>query len=125
VCEVESSASNLAVVLLDIKTAKDASEDGFARACANYRYELQAAWYQDGFEVAADVLVMAAVLVAVESNYPHACAAYVIDDNGMREAREDVDKLVKRFAACKRSGVWPAYPQGVQALTLPSWRRRA
>jgi exodeoxyribonuclease VIII len=121
VCEVEPRS----VVLLDLKTAKDASDDGFGRAVGNYGYELQAAWYQDGYETAADVLVMATVLVAVESNYPHACSAYVIDDNGMREAREDIDKLVKRFAMCQRSGVWPAYPSGVRALSLPPWRRRA
>jgi len=121
VCEVEPRS----VVLLDVKTAKQADAEGFARAAANYGYEIQSAWYQDGYEEAADVLVMATVLVAVESDYPHACAAYVIDDDGMREAREDVEKLVLRYARCKRSGVWPSYPRETQALTLPAWRRRA
>jgi hypothetical protein len=121
VCTVETKS----VVLLDVKTAKDAGAEGFARAIANYRYEIQDVWYSDGFEAAADKLVMALVLVVVESEYPHGCAAYIIDDEGRREAREDVDKLVLRYARCKRDGVWPSYPSGVQSISLPPWRRRA
>ena len=120
VCEVDARS----VVLLDIKTAKDAGAEGFARAIWQYRYDLQDSWYCEGYETASDVMVMAMVYVVVESDYPHAAAAYVLDDEARALARGDIDKLVRTYAQCKRANSWPGYPNTVQSISLPSWVRR-
>jgi exodeoxyribonuclease VIII len=120
VCEVDARS----VVLLDVKTAKDASAEGFARAIWQYRYDIQDSWYCGGYETAADVMVMAMVYVVVESDYPHAAAAYVLDDEARALARGDIDKLVRMYAQCKRANSWPGYPNTVQSISLPSWVRR-
>lgn len=60
-------------VVVDLKTAQDASMGVFARACANYTYHLQAAFYLDG---------MAAVKPQSDIN---ASITLVDDEDGMAD----------------------------------------
>ena len=109
------------VILVDIKTCQDASPEGFAKAVAKYSYHLQAAHYSAGYAAASGERVKAFVFACVESDYPHAAAAYQLDDVSMQEGADLRDGLLELFADCKRSGVWPGYPQDIQPLSLPSW----
>jgi exodeoxyribonuclease VIII len=110
-------------IILDIKTAIDASPEGFARAVWNWQYHLQAAWYSDGYALAAEVEVLSFVFVVVESEYPHAAAAYVLDEETMAIARAENRRLFDIYAKCKRTNEWPGYPAGVGVLSLPAWAR--
>ena len=121
VCETEDGQ---AVVLLDVKTAKQADADGFARAIWNFRYDLQAAHYCDGFEKASGLMVLGMVFVVIESDYPHAAAAYILDDDAMTKARAEVSDLVGLYARCQRTNTWPGYPNTVQPISLPAWAHR-
>lgn len=109
------------VVLLDLKTTQDASPSGFPRSIANFGYHLQAAWYSDGYERASGRMVLGFVFAVVEAEYPHAAAAYMLDDASLDKARAENRRLLDLYAACKRSGEWPGYPNTIQALALPSW----
>lgn len=109
------------VVLLDVKTTQDASPAGFPRSIANFRYDLQAAWYSDGYEKASGRMVLGFVFTAVEADYPHAAAAYMLDDVTLDKARAENRRLLDLYAACKTSGVWPGYPTDVQIVQLPAW----
>jgi exodeoxyribonuclease VIII len=109
------------VILLDVKTATDASPSGFQRAMWNFRYDLQAAWYSDGFEKASGVPVLAFVFVVVESDAPHAAAAYCLSDETMAAAREDNRRLLDLYAECKRTDTWPGYPTSIGILNRPAW----
>ena len=112
------------VVLIDVKTAKDASPEGFARAIWQYRYDLQDAWYCEGYEAASGRMVLGMVFVVVESDYPHACASYILDDDARALARADIDDMTRLYARCRRNKQWPGYPNTVQAISLPKWARR-
>jgi exodeoxyribonuclease VIII len=109
------------VVLLDIKTCRDASEDAFARAIWNFRYDLQNVWYVDGYEAAASVAVVGMVFVAVESDYPHAAVPYMLEEKDLDRARLTARALAERFAKCKRTGEWPGYATTIQPISLPAW----
>lgn len=109
------------VVLVDGKTCQDASPDGFGRAIWNYCYHLQAAWYSDGCEAATGQRVHGFVFAAVESAWPHQAAAYMLGDDVLDAARRENRRLLNLYAECKRSGVWPGYPAGIQQVNLPTW----
>lgn len=109
------------VILVDGKTCMDASPEGFSRAIWNLDYHLQAAWYSDGYELATGKKVHGFVFAAVESSWPHAAAAYILDDDVLERARAKYRVLLNRYAECKRTGVWPGYASDIQPITLPKW----
>lgn len=115
------TAAGDGVILLDAKTCQDASPSGFSRAIANYSYHLQAAHYSEGFERASGLKVLGFVFAAVEADWPHAAAAYMVDDDGMTRAYTERRRLLDRYAACKRSNEWPGYPSAIQSISLPAW----
>ena len=109
------------VLLLDVKTAKDASPQAFPRAAFNFGYHLQAAWYSEGFMLASGLPVLGFVFVVVESDYPHQALAYVMDEGDMQAARLECRRLLDLYADCMASNKWPGYTSGVQILKLPAW----
>lgn len=109
------------VILVDGKTCQDASQDGFGRQIWSYAYHLQAAWYADGYEKASGARVHGFVFAAVESWWPYAAAAYMLGDDVMDKARAENRRLLNLYAECKRKGLWPGYPDGIQPINLPRW----
>jgi PDDEXK-like domain of unknown function (DUF3799) len=109
------------VVITDGKTCLDASPEGFGKQIWTYAYWLQAAWYSDGFEAATGKRVHGFVFAAVENKWPHAAAAYMLGDDVLDKARAENRRLLDLYAECKRSGVWPGYPAGIQPIQLPRW----
>jgi hypothetical protein len=109
------------VILVDGKTCRDASPEGFGRAVWNLGYHLQAAWYADGFEKATGQRVHGFVFAAVESDWPHAAAAYMLGDDVLDASRRENRRLLNTYAECRRTGIWPGYPAGIQQINLPRW----
>jgi hypothetical protein len=116
-----SPAGDNGVILVDGKTCQDASPAGFGRAIWNFDYHLQAAWYSDGYELATGKRVHGFVFACVESAWPHAAAAYMLDDEVLERARAKNRALLNLYAECKRTNTWPGYPDRIQPITLPAW----
>lgn len=113
--------SESGVVLLDLKTAEDASEAGFERACGRYGYHMQAAWYSQGWEAATGEPVLGFVFGAVESGWPHIASPYMVDDNGFEKGRAECRRLLDLHAQCIESGRWPGYVETIKAIAVPPW----
>lgn len=111
------------VILADLKTCLDASPAGFARAVANFSYDLQAAFYSDGWEYATGQKVHGFVFMAVEKEHPFAAAPYMLDESDIDRARRKYGRLLMAYAECLRSNVWPGYtqPEEIRLLKLPTW----
>lgn len=109
------------VVLIDGKSCPDASPDGFARTAWNMGYLHTAAWYIDGYEAATGLKVYGYAFAAVEHDWPHVAAAYMVGDDVLEKARAENRRTLDRYAECKRSGVWPAFSESIQLITLPRW----
>lgn len=119
-CLVSHGAGN---VLLDVKTCTDASDEGFASACAKFGYYMQDPWYCEGVEAATGVPVLGMVFGAVENEFPYAARAFMLSDEARREGREANARARATYAACLTRGEWPGYPEGIAVIDLPRWFR--
>jgi hypothetical protein len=115
------SCGDAGVILLDLKTTKDASPREFAKSVANYRYHVQAAFYSDGFEAATGRKVLAFIFAAVEGDYPYQAAAYMLDEAAMQAGRAEYRRNLRTLAECRTTNEWPGYSSAIEMLSLPAW----
>jgi hypothetical protein len=116
-------------VVVDVKTAVDASPREFARACAKLRYHWQEASYRAGIQSAEGWEPAAFVFIAVEKEPPYLVAAYELSPTDIVAAETEVAEVLKRWAACEAAeaagtdpaAAWPGYPDNLMTLDLPSW----
>ena len=100
-------------LVMDLKSAVDASPHGFARAVATYKYHLQAAHYMHMFN--ADRFVF----IAVEKAPPYAHGIYTLDEASIEQGRIERRRAMDGIAEHRERKVWPGY--GVQELSIPAW----
>ena len=112
------------VVLVDGKSCQDASPAGFARTAWNMGYLHTAAWYIDGFQAATGQRVHGYVFAAVEHEWPHVAAPYMVPDDVLDLARAENRRMLDLYATCKRTGNWPGYSAGINLITLPAWAQK-
>lgn len=110
-----------AVILLDLKTYSDASPADFARQVARKRYHVQAAYYSDGYAAASGKRVLAFIFVCVESEWPHAASATMLDELSTEQGRTEYREDLRVYAECLRTGRWPGYGAGIHTISLPNW----
>lgn len=112
------------VKVLDVKTIRDLTPDAVQRAISTYGYHRQAAHYTAGLQ-ACGVDVQEFVFGFVSASYPFLAAAFVLDEETMQQGRDEVAELLERFADCKARNDWPAFGDGCQLVTLPTWAKRS
>jgi exodeoxyribonuclease VIII len=110
-------------VVLDVKTTVDPDPEAFGKACHNFGYGRQVAYYVDGLKTAAGILCDFYFLV-VSKEQPHevmVCDLHPDDvDQGRRENRALLGELELRMD----SGDWSGrYSGEVQTVRLPVWAR--
>jgi hypothetical protein len=107
-------------MVLDAKSALNASYKAFRRDIPKYRYHVQDALYRAGF-AAIEEPIQHFVFIAVEKTPPFAVALYTLDADaigkGYSAARRDMEKL----AECVASNEFPGYPPGITEIELPEW----
>lgn len=106
--------------LVDLKTTRDASPDGFGRTAWNFQYHVQAAMYVDGY-AAATGRELPFVIIAVETEPPHVVQVYRVPDHVLDLGRETYRALLARRDWCMRTNEWTGYGDGELDLTLPRW----
>jgi len=109
------------VALLDLKTCERADPEGFAKSVDNWGYDIQAAYYTEGYERASGDMVLGFVFIAVEHDYPHAAAAYMLPDVWISDAERRVHQLLDLCAECEQRGQWPGYVNTIEPLVMPRW----
>ncbi len=107
--------------VVDVKSAKDASPEGFSRAIAEYDYH----WphYLDGLNVCSP-RDRRMSFIAIEKTPPHAVAIYTLNQWAIEQGRDELRAVKLAIAEAKKTDVWPGYPAEVVELELPRWRQR-
>lgn len=107
--------------LVDLKTTKDASPEGFGKECWNYRYDAQAAMYQDAY-FAATGQRLPYFLIAAEKGAPHVVQVYRVNDAVLEVGREHYRNLLGTLAYYRYQNRWPGFADDTELdLVLPRW----
>lgn len=113
-------------VLADLKTIgdglNDARPDGFAKACANFMYHVQAAHYMAGAAALSDH-PRRFFHIAAEKVRPFGVAVYELSEGALAQGEQQRRRWLHRMAECEKTNVWPGYPTHVMPLDLPAWAR--
>lgn len=111
--------------ILDLKTTHTASPREFQRTCANFGYDLQAAWYTD---LAATCFPEARAIefyfIAVERKAPYGISVFRASEQLLQSGRHKMAKALDLFAQCSELDYWPSYEPVVHSLDMPSWAKQ-
>lgn len=108
---------------VDLKSARSAHPEAFARAVIDYGYHAQEAHYTDTWVDAGGEAEAFAFLV-VEKKAPFAFAVYELPPSIVEEGRAAMRKALNQYADCLRTDQWPGYTTGVQELSFKRWSYR-
>lgn len=108
-------------VIVDLKTARDASELEFGKAAARHHYATRAAYYSDGYQARFGTLP-SFVLIAVEKAPPYAPAVYRVPAEAIESGRREYERLLGRLKHCLDTDCWPGLCDDKEIeLQLPAW----
>jgi hypothetical protein len=111
-------------IMLDLKSARDASPAGFGKAVAEYGYHVQEAWYPPILR-AAGQQIEGTVFLVVEKEPPYAHAVYELKPSAVAEGHAIARNALAVYAECLRSGEWPGYVSDrVVEIDIPRWAYR-
>lgn len=106
--------------LMDLKTCRDASHEGFAKAVAGYHYDLQAMHYLDGIRSNGDGIKWF-VFLACESEAPYVCQPYLLDAQAEGRGEALRRRAMAKQRECLDANRWPGYSDQLAQLTLPAY----
>jgi hypothetical protein len=104
-------------IIVDVKTTKDARIGPFTRSVVDYGYHLQEAHYTKTWRDAGGQSV-AFIFAVVEPFAPFAIKIYELDADAVAEGEAIRERAMRTWAECLETGVYPAYPQEPETLTL-------
>ncbi|MBT8490434.1 MAG: PD-(D/E)XK nuclease-like domain-containing protein [Deltaproteobacteria bacterium] len=115
-------------IVVDLKTAKDASVDGFKKDAANLKYHIQAAFYADLMElIMEEELGYEFFFVAQEKVKPYNFGIFQASPQFRAVGKYEWELLLMVYAWCLENDKWPGYQlwcanrYGVEQLDLPAW----
>jgi hypothetical protein len=114
--------------IVDLKTAKKASKDGFERAAAEMSYHIQSAYYSDLLEkYSGDSRHYTFFFIAQEKIPPYAFNIFECSPQFISQGRFEYEMLLQLYKYCIDNNTWPGYQvwcenkYGILELKLPPW----
>ena len=107
-------------ICADLKTCACSSPSDFARDCAKFGYDLQEVHYTTTL-AGAGVACQFFCFVAIESEPPHLCQVYELNDRSRQLALGRYEAAMKAIAECRTLDDWPGYAEPLSTLSLPAW----
>lgn len=112
---------DLGTVLVGLKSTQDCRPFHFSRQAKRLGYELQWAYYHDGWQTITGRAPDRVVEIVVEAKPPHAVGVYVIPGEVLQAGTEQYLALLEQLDECQRTDFWPGPNRTEQILTLPTW----
>lgn len=114
------------IIPIDLKTTNDASPDGFLKACRDFHYPIQAAFYLQGlranfpaYEIAPFTFVM------IEKKPPYHIGIYQIEDSGLWVVENWINETLWKIALADPETapgyVDPTKNAGIKEMYLPAY----
>ncbi len=109
------------MTLIDLKTTRDCTYDGFQKSIAQYGYHVQLAHYMTGVEVITGKSVNYPLFICVEKMPPFECALWVADEMMIYTGKQKRDQLMQTLKQCLTLDKWPKYQESLAPIGLPAW----
>ena len=122
-CQFDGIAPDFSYAL-DLKSTEDASEEGFARSMANYRYDVQDSWYEMVSEAAFNRHPEEFIFLCYEKEPPYVSGIYWCSKTDRMLASQAARRDFAKIEHHRRLGVWPQYSATPRTISLPGWYRR-
>lgn len=107
--------------IVDLKSTKDCSPRAFSRACQNYGYFGQAAWYSDGLYLSRGQRLPFKI-IAVESTAPFLVTVFNVTPAVIAHGRDQYMTLLGKLDYCERTGFWGGYSEAEELdIEIPRW----
>ena len=114
-CRTDFRTSN--GYILDLKSAKDASNYGFQKQARQHRYHVQDAFYSDGVSDSGET-VKGFIFIAVEKEPPYLVNVFKYNDYERDLARDIYRQDLRVYNECKETDSWPGYEEKIHELTV-------
>lgn len=111
-----------ATMVVDFKTAVDASDFGFRSAISRFGYAGQIMFYSDGLNVLAPMPKGSSrtpAFVPVEKTPPYCARVLSLGIASQEAARQQWRDFLKMYREAVEQNYWPGYPDG--EIDLPKW----
>jgi hypothetical protein len=112
-------------IVTDYKTCDSASPAAITKAVTNYGYYQQDPFYCDGIRAVGVADDPAFLFVFQEKTPPYLVTVVQLDDDARAAGRERNRQAIERYRDCTEAGVWPAYSDDIELISLPPWAARA
>jgi hypothetical protein len=111
-----SYARDATVVVVDLKTTRDASPDWFCREAIRRAYHAQLVFYAEA--LGEDPHQCDLRIVAVESKPPHAVVVWQLTPGAIEHGQMLIGQWWEHLRQCEDAGTWPGYTQAMQRLDV-------
>lgn len=110
-------------LVVDLKSTRAETVDGFAREVAGRLYHGQLAFYLDGAIAARRVSADAAQasVIGIQTVEPFDVIPARLGSEWLERGRSLYRGLLRRYADCQAAGWWPGLAPGVVDLRVPPW----
>lgn len=111
------------LLIVDYKTAADASPDGFTRHALKYGYDFQAGMYSEGVEATTGKKTRF-VFVVQEKEPPYAVNVFDAGEDFIQHGKDKMRELLGIYHECKITNNWYGYMGAdpvIAELSLPAW----
>jgi hypothetical protein len=112
------------LVIVDLKTAIDASDFAISKSVASHGYHQQEAHYRAGAIAAGLDDDPAFVFIFVEKEPPYLVNVIQLDGSAVETGQRRNERALRLFADYTTTGVWPGYAVPVTEISLPVWALR-
>ena len=107
--------------LLDVKTVGNSSPSDFRLQAARMRYDVQDAFYSEGYGIASGSTVERFLFLTVETSYPYLAAVHEFLPESKAAGAEKARAALTQYAECLRNNHWPHYGSEIHQIQLPGW----
>ena len=115
-----------ATTVVDLKGVKrgGASDWLFAKAIADYDWDMQSAVYSDAVHAATGRRVDLYCWLAVEKDYPFSVNPITRTDIVAKIGEVKYHRVLEDFVECIKSGRFPGYSDDLHEIAMPGWYTR-
>lgn len=108
-------------ILIDFKSARDASEQGFRKSVQDFGYHVQEAFYRDGYKAVFGEEAAAFAFPLVEKEDPYLTNLCQLDPEAVDAGRYIYKRNLRRYADCLEKNHFPGYGAGTKTIKLDKW----